>query len=89
MSKFIKMIAAEVIKKHNLTHFDNGSLDIIHEIYDECVKQGLRCPCKLYNGAPHPLDIRDRIIKAMKTGYYFTYTHINKRFTIYTLKEKL
>ena len=73
MSKLIEQVAKDILVKYNTDIFTAGDLSIIHDIYDECVKRGMK-PCKNIGNGPHPNDIRKRIVNGMKTGYYFDYS---------------
>ena len=90
MSKLIEQVAKEILPKYLTDIFTSGDLSIIHEIYDECVKRGMK-PCKNFGKGPHPIDVRKRIIKGMKTGYYFKYgwfpESITRRMSWFQLKE--
>lgn len=67
MSRLIEQVAKEIITtKYNTDIFVAGDLCIIHDIYDECIKRGMK-PCK----SSHPIDVRRRIVRGMKSGYYF------------------
>ena len=72
MSKLIEQVAKDIIKKYNTNIFTAGDLTIIHEIYDECVKRGMK-PLPNFNNGPHPIDVRKRIVNGMKTGYLFNH----------------
>ena len=91
MSKLIEQVAKELITKRGLTEFNAGDLTIIHEIYDECVKRGMK-PCKDTGKGAHPIDVRNKIVKGMKSGYLFNYgwfpESILKKMSWFELKEK-
>ena len=69
MSRLIEQVAKEIITtKYNIDTFTAGDLSIIHDIYDECIKRGMK-PCS----NSHPLTIRKRILQGMKSNYLFNY----------------
>ena len=85
MSILIETVAKEILIKNNLTGFTSGDLSLIHEIYEECIKRGMK---PLANA--HPLNIIQRIRNGMRTGKLFKITiipdYICKRLSCYDLK---
>ena len=65
-----EQVAKDILCKYNTDIFTAGDLSIIHDIYDECIKRGMK-PCKDIGNGPHPADARKRIVNGMKTGYLF------------------
>lgn len=70
MSLLIEQVAKDILQKYDTDIFTAGDLSIIHDIYDECIKRGMK-PCRDIGNGPHPNDIRKRIVNGMKTGYLF------------------
>lgn len=86
MSLLVETVAKELLIKNNRTGFTSGDLDIMHQIYDECVKRGMK---KLNN--EHPLNILKRVRTAMLTRYlfdiYIVKDYICKKLSCYELKN--
>ena len=86
MSKLIEQVAKEICLKYDTTIFSSGDLDILHEIYDECVKRGMK-PVK-FN---HPSNVLQRIRNGLRLNMYFDRfvcgESILRRVTFYQLKE--
>ena len=71
--------------------FTAGDLTIIHDIYDECIRRGMK-PVRNTGKYPHPTDVRKRIVNGMKTGYLFEYSwfpeSILRKCSVFTLKQR-
>lgn len=91
MSLLIETVAKEILEKEGLDIFTAGDLTIIHDIYDECIRRGMK-PVRNTGKYPHPTDVRKRIVSGMKTGYLFEYSwfpeSILRKCSVFTLKER-
>ena len=86
MSKLIEQVAKELCLKYDIKLFSSGDLNILHEIYDECIKRGMK-PVKTH----HPLNILQRVRNGLRSNFYFNRITVSdsilKRMTFYELKE--
>lgn len=87
MSKLIETVAKELCIKENRTGFCSGDLSLLHEIYDECIKRGMK-PLK----NDHALNILQRIRNGMRTQYLFKVIVVPdnsflRRLSIYELRN--
>lgn len=86
MSKLIEQVAKEICLKYDIKMFSSGDLNMLHEIYDECIKRGMK-PVKI----SHPLNIIQRVRNGLRSNIYFNRLVagdcILKRITFYELKE--
>lgn len=86
MSKLVESVAKELCISKGIDGFTSGDLYELHEIYEECIKRGMK---PVHNS--HPSNVIQRIRNGMRTGFYFNITVIpsffGRKACIYQLKK--
>lgn len=86
MSLLIETVAKEIVEREGLTGFCSGDINMLHDIYDECIKRGMK-PVQ----DTHPLNVLQRIRNGMRSGYFFNVfvrgESILRRISFYELRS--